>query len=81
MPAELQVIRDPRAAASALSPPAALLAAFLGIAVAILAGIAGLRWMRCVTPEGAPAIGNPVPCAGDAEPGGDDPHRPSAEIA
>ena len=68
-------------AASALSAPAALLAAFSGIAVAILAGIAGLRWMRSVTQEGAPAIGHPVPRAGDVEPGGDEPHRPSAEIA
>jgi hypothetical protein len=68
-------------AASSLSGPAALLAAFSGIAVAILGGIAALRWMRSATRVWAPAIGNPVPRAGDTESDGPNSHRPAAEIA
>jgi len=68
-------------AAGALSAPTALLVSFSGIAIAILAGIAALRWMRSVTGEGAPAIVNPLPRAADAGPDGADPGRPAAEIA
>jgi MFS family permease len=67
-------------AAGALSASSALLVAFSGIAVAILAGMAALRWMRSVTGEGVAAI-DPLPRAGDKGPEGADPRRPAAEIA
>ena len=54
-------------ATGALSGPAALLAAFAGIGIAIMAGIAGLRWMRSVTPADTAMIGHPIPPAGGAE--------------
>jgi MFS family permease len=68
-------------AASSLSSPAALLAAYLGIAAAILAGIAGLRWMRTVTAGDAPAIGRLVSSGGDAELDGAHSQRRAAKIA
>jgi predicted MFS family arabinose efflux permease len=67
-------------AAGALSASSALLVALSGIAVAIVAGMAALRWMRSVTGEGAAAI-DPLPRAGDAGQEGADPRRPAAEIA
>ena len=68
-------------AASSLSSPAALLAAYLGIAAAILAGIAGLRWMRTATAGDAPAIGRLVSSGGDAELDGAHSQRRAAKIA
>jgi hypothetical protein len=68
-------------AAGALSASVALLVAFSGIAVAILAGIVALRWMRSVTGEGAPAIGGPLPRAGEPAREETDPRQAAAEIA
>ena len=68
-------------AAGAFSASAALLVAFAGIAVAILAGMVALRWMLSVTGEGAPALGGPLPRAGEPSPEEADPRRAAAEIA